>query len=67
MRKADTFTCEGDVRGMCGVAHRTPVAALKHIQVDHKGCRAQGGYTDRFPVWWHPNGETSWIEVGEWS
>lgn len=42
------YTCWGSVRGGCGKAHRTIVAALSCQRHDHHGCaQSQGGYSDR--------------------
>ena len=46
-KKTTRFTCVGDVRGQCGVWHRTEAAAEKCIARDHAGCKSQGGYSDR--------------------
>lgn len=37
----------GDVRGDCGHAHRTARAAAVCVERDRRGCRSQGGYSDR--------------------
>ena len=44
---AAEWTCEGPVRGACGVAHRTLDAAVRCIRADQRACQAQGGYSDR--------------------
>ena len=41
------YTTWGSVRGGCDHAHRTHEAALRCILRDRRGCRAQGGYSDR--------------------
>jgi hypothetical protein len=41
------YTCQGDVRGDCGVMHRTISSACKCITRDQTGCASQGGYSDR--------------------
>jgi len=41
------YTCWGDVRGCCGIAHRSIEAAQRCIEEDQKGCEGQGGYSDR--------------------
>lgn len=41
------YVCDGDVRGCCGVRHRSLSAAADHLRRDQSGCRAQGGYSDR--------------------
>ena len=41
------YTCTGDVRGNCGHRHRTLSAAVACVRRDARGCRSQGGYTDR--------------------
>ena len=47
MSDDDRYGCIGDVRGDCGIDHRTPEAAARCIEADHRGCAAQGGYSDR--------------------
>ena len=42
------YQCRGDVRGCCGVDHKTLATAAKHLQLDQVGCRSQGGYSDRY-------------------
>ena len=44
------YRCEGPVRGWCGIEHRSLRASGKCCARDHRGCRAQGGYSDRGPV-----------------
>jgi len=48
----DPHTCEGPVRGACGVIHRSVDGALKHCAVDAARCARIGGgaYSDRSPV-----------------
>jgi hypothetical protein len=41
------YTTVGDVRGACGHTHRTLAAAQECLRRDQRGCRAQGGYSDR--------------------
>ena len=41
------YTTKGDVRGPCGHKHKTVRAAVACLQADAKGCRSQGGYSDR--------------------
>lgn len=41
------FTTWGSVRGDCGHAHRTIEAAEACRSRDSRGCRSQGGYSDR--------------------
>ena len=48
------YTCEGSVRGKCGIIHRTRAAAEAHCDADHRACRALNGsgsltqsYSDR--------------------
>jgi hypothetical protein len=43
----DTYTCEGDVRGCCGVTHRTMTGAVRCLEADQAGCASQGSYSDR--------------------
>lgn len=40
-------TCYGDVRLGCGHRHRTASGALRCLDDDRRGCRSQGGYSDR--------------------
>ena len=42
------WTCNGSVRGDCGIMHRTREAASKCCERDMKGCNKQGGYSDRY-------------------
>lgn len=42
------WTCNGSVRGSCGINHRTRKAASKCCERDMKGCNKQGGYSDRY-------------------
>ena len=43
------YTCWGSVRGGCGIAHRSLQAAAACIRRDARGCKRQGGYSDREP------------------
>ena len=43
----ETYTTCGAVRGCCGHTHRTLEAAVRCLQDDRRGCRTQGGYSDR--------------------
>lgn len=46
----DYWTCEGSVRGHCGVQHRTEGAAVEHCRRDARDVRAGHGtnaYSDR--------------------
>lgn len=43
------WTCVGDVRGDCGVKHRSLASAEACCDRDHAGCKTQGGYSDRSP------------------
>jgi hypothetical protein len=49
------YTCKGDVRGDCGIKHRTLETALACLERDMEGCASQGGYSDRDVV--SDNGE----------
>lgn len=42
-----SYTTIGDVRGMCGHAHRTISAALDCTERDRRACAYVGGYSDR--------------------
>jgi len=42
------WTCNGSVRGDCGIMHRSREAASKCCDRDMKGCNKQGGYSDRY-------------------
>jgi len=44
---AYSYTCVGDVRGPCGVRHRSVRTAAACSARDHAGCEQQGGYSDR--------------------
>lgn len=37
----------GSVRGNCGHRHATLAAAVDCLRADQRGCRSQGGYSDR--------------------
>jgi len=52
-----TYTCSGDVRGECGVKHRTVGAAARHLSKDQRDCRSIGGYSDRRVVGIAADGE----------
>lgn len=41
------YTTEGPIRGSCGHRHRSREAAERCLDEDRKGCRSQGGYSDR--------------------
>lgn len=41
------FSAQGSIRGACGHRHRTLAAANACCRSDHRGCGAQGGYSDR--------------------
>ena len=41
------YTTTGSVRGSCGHKHRSRELARACIARDHRGCEAQGGYSDR--------------------
>ena len=41
------YTTTGSVRGECGHWHRSLRGAIRCIERDQKGCRGQGGYSDR--------------------
>jgi hypothetical protein len=45
-----TYTTIGSVRGCCGHDHRSIGAAQRCLARDARGCRAQGGYSDRYIV-----------------
>ncbi len=51
--KTDTtviFSTYGSVRGCCGHKHKTREGADKCLTSDQKGCKSQGGYSDRSVV-----------------
>ena len=52
----DHYRCVGNVRGWCGVRHRSWEAALRCCEEDSKGCCRQGGYSDR-SVWLYDGSE----------
>jgi hypothetical protein len=54
-----SYTCVGSVRGCCGRVHKTAAAAEKCLARDQRGCRAQGGYSDRRVV---PRGSYTYSE-----
>lgn len=46
------WTCEGSVRGCCGINHRSHAAALAHCADDDRNCKTGHGhnaYSDRSP------------------
>ena len=47
--KKTRFVAAGNVRGCCSHLHLTWEAAQKCADRDHRGCKTQGGYTDRAP------------------
>lgn len=47
--KPVTYTCEGSVRGCCGVKHRYLGSAVRCIKRDMAACDSQGD-EDRSPV-----------------
>lgn len=46
------WTCRGDVRGDCGVIHRSAETAQAHVESDHAACALPPtrGYSDRVVV-----------------
>jgi len=44
---ANRYTTWGPVRGLSPIRHRTRGAAERELARDQRGCRAQGGYSDR--------------------
>lgn len=42
-----TYTTYGSVRGGCGHRHGYEETAQRCLDQDRKGCRKQGGYSDR--------------------
>jgi len=46
-RRVTYYTTSGSVRGQCGHHHRTREAAERCLERDRRGCRSQGGYSDR--------------------
>ncbi len=50
---ATYWTCEGSVRGGCGVRHRSEAAAQEHCRRDDRAVKRGNGrnsYSDRMPV-----------------
>lgn len=45
------YTTYGDVRGGCGHRHSTREAAERCLSRDQRGCKCQGGYSDRSVVY----------------
>ena len=45
--KTIRYTLTGSVRGNCGHKHETIMAAAKCSVQDQRGCKSQGGYSDR--------------------
>jgi len=58
------YTCSGNVRGDCGVKHRTIEAAARCCRRDSVGCHRQGGYSDRFPEGRDPRGRA--VPLDDW-
>ncbi len=56
------YTTLGRVRGCCGHEHRTLQTAERCLREDERGCKTQGGYSDRRVVV-VPDGE----DPGDWS
>lgn len=44
------YTTRGEIRGECGHVHRSWRAAIECKDRDSRGCRQQGGYSDRWVV-----------------
>ena len=42
------YTTKGEIRGECGHTHRALQTALQCVEQDRRGCRQQGGYSDRY-------------------
>ncbi len=42
-----TYTTDGEIRGSCGHRHRSIETARECVSRDRRGCRRQGGYSDR--------------------
>lgn len=61
------WTCEGDVRGGCGIAHRSKDAAWRCCDRDaiavRRGNPGGGAYSDRRPVHGPPRGATVRVEL----
>jgi hypothetical protein len=49
MTAKNGYTCgtSRDVRGNCGHTHRTLSGAVRCLRDDRRGCKSQGGYSDR--------------------
>jgi len=50
---SERYTCEGNVRPDCGVAHQSIMAAVRCCNRDQRACRrggGQGAYSDRHIV-----------------
>ena len=45
--KREYYETYGDVRGSCDHNHRTIEAAERCLEKDSRGCKKQGGYSDR--------------------
>lgn len=43
----DHYRCVGSVRGWCGHRHTSVREAVRCLQRDQRGCKSQGGYSDR--------------------
>lgn len=41
------YTTDGPVRGSCGHRHQSEATAARCLEKDRKGCRSQGGFSDR--------------------
>jgi len=58
-----SWTTSGSVRGWCGHWHRTRGGAERCLARDRRGCRAQGGYSDRDLLLVVRDGETDGVDL----
>ena len=47
MANAETYTTYGSVTGDCGHSHKTHQSASQCATKHERGCKSQGGYSDR--------------------
>ena len=45
------WVCEGPIRGDCGHKHEYLQEARRCLVADRRGCRIQGGNSDRVLIW----------------
>ena len=61
--KVVQYRCIGNVRGWCHYRHRSYAAAQQCLDRDRRGCKAQGGYSDRVIEGYNEHGQR--VEIDE--